>query len=210
MFQKWIRHCCSSNYIASAWRFLIRFLSFIKSFSWDTLQGWHHILAVATGSLGGILSSMLAVGTAKFLQPLWPALFKKLQPVKQHISILSMQLRRPCLLIAYISAVTWLALQYMETIGLKQLLIQSLSRMAITRWQPHIPAPAVAHGNPWLMLPYIYGHRVAFEGRTEGRSSREQGGERLYSIQPDSFPGEVRHPDVAYFTRRNFFCPDVK
>lgn len=44
-----------------------------------------------------------------------------------------MQLRRPCLLIAYISAVTWLALQYMETIGLKQLLIQSLSRMAITR-----------------------------------------------------------------------------
>ncbi|CAA7395535.1 unnamed protein product [Spirodela intermedia] len=118
-----------------SWAEMIRrfFTLFIKSFTWDTLQGWHHILAVATGSLGGIISSMLAVGIAKVLQPLWPALFKKLQPVKQHLSILSMQLRRPCLLIAYISAVSWLALQYIEIIGLKQVLIDSLSRMAITR-----------------------------------------------------------------------------
>ncbi|XP_078440079.1 exopolysaccharide production negative regulator isoform X1 [Wolffia australiana] len=110
-----------------------RMLSLLKSFYWNGIESWAHVLAVATGSLGWLVSSMLVVSTVQLLFARWLSLTNKLYPLKQQISVLAMQIRRPCILLFYVSAVGWLVLQYIQTVGLKQLLVDSLSRMAVMR-----------------------------------------------------------------------------
>uniref|UniRef100_A0A1D1YG95 Baculoviral IAP repeat-containing protein 1a n=1 Tax=Anthurium amnicola TaxID=1678845 RepID=A0A1D1YG95_9ARAE len=114
-------------------RFSILFLNSINSFSWDKVRGWYHLLAAVMGIFGGILSSICVFTLVKLFQLTSVALSKKWEPAMRHIMMLATQFQRACLLIAYISAVGWVALQYCQFVGLKQIFVNSDSRTAITR-----------------------------------------------------------------------------
>ncbi|MQL75681.1 hypothetical protein Taro_008065 [Colocasia esculenta] len=112
---------------------MVRSLNFMSSFSWKRVRGWHHVLAAATGMVSGVLSCLCVVVAVKVFQLSRVVLSGKRRHLRHHLMMLAVQFRRVCLLIAYVSAVGWLTLQYSKFVGLKQLFFDSNSGTAITR-----------------------------------------------------------------------------
>ncbi|KAG0460819.1 hypothetical protein HPP92_021116 [Vanilla planifolia] len=81
-----------------------------------------------TGIVLGMLSSICCVIVFRILQALFLSISKKLHAKKCLMPIAFVRLRRACLLVAYVSTVVWLLLQYRKVIGLKQLSFNSSLR----------------------------------------------------------------------------------
>ncbi|XP_074572317.1 uncharacterized protein LOC141828832 isoform X2 [Curcuma longa] len=90
----------------------------------ETEEPGSNIVYVARGFICGILVSMLTVVIAKCFRILAGAMARKQSTLRWRPTCI-VRLQRVCILIAYLSAMAWLILQYGKMIGLNQLLFDS-------------------------------------------------------------------------------------
>lgn len=100
------------------------FILFTRSYSEKRSSGRRMVYTVI-GIISGMLGSMCVIIVIKSLQVLALAMAKKWDVRNHHISIFAAQFRRACLLVAYISIMGWLTLQYSKMIGFRQLSFNS-------------------------------------------------------------------------------------
>jgi hypothetical protein len=90
-----------------------------EDFSSDRMLGY-----MAAGVVLGMLSSVFITILLKSLYRLLPAVVR--WAVRKHgIRVFAGRFKRVCLLVAYVSAVGWIALRYSKFIGLKGLISDS-------------------------------------------------------------------------------------
>ena len=100
-------------------RIFVLFSKFCKS---KDFSSWWMLGYAAAGVVAGVLSSILITIAVRILRGVFLAAARR--AVRNHsIRVFAYRFKRACLLVAYISFVGWITLQYSKMVGLKELVL---------------------------------------------------------------------------------------
>ncbi|XP_039142035.1 uncharacterized protein LOC120279227 isoform X2 [Dioscorea cayenensis subsp. rotundata] len=104
-------------------RFFILFMKL--NFSADKAGSGREMAHLVAGLVSGMVIGMCFIILIKSLRILWLTVTRHWAARKLQIKVFAARFRRVCLLVAYISTMGWLTIQYSKMVGLKQLLFES-------------------------------------------------------------------------------------
>lgn len=100
-------------------RIFVLFSKFCKS---KDFSSWWMLGYAAAGVVAGVVSSILITIAVRVLRGVFLAAARRAVS-NQSIRVFAYRFKRACLLVAYISFVGWITLQYSKMVGLKELVL---------------------------------------------------------------------------------------